>query len=157
MIFCHCLLQQQVCRLRDLFVGYSSAFPIFYSVRIIVNWDSPPSHKLKSWCPSIHANMPGVREQRSELPLHTHGEWHAIQTPLGIYEPSSPHQSFNSRTPHMHLPFSKLLLLHFAGCLPDTITNSVETEPSFIFANREISWHSDFPQVFWPVTQISFP
>lgn len=82
--------------------------------------------------------MSGAESKSTELTLHMHGEWQAIQTLLGICEPSSPHQSCNSRPPQSIPPF-KLLPLHFAAYLLDTITNSVEMESSFIFTNREIS------------------
>lgn len=77
----------------------------------------------------------------TELTLHNHSKWHSLlklhlASISQVLCPS--HQSFNNRPPHMHLPFSKHLPLHFVDCLPDKITDSVEqrSHPSFSLTEK---------------------
>ena len=77
----------------------------------------------------------------TELTLHSHSERHSLfklrlASMSQVLCPS--HQSFNNRPPHMHLPFSKHLPLHFVDCLPDKIPNSVEkrSHPSFSLTEK---------------------
>lgn len=128
-----------------------SRFTILYSVRIIVNGDFWLSHKLQSWLPSNDANISGVKSTRGLSWLYT-AIGSGILFKLCLASLSQvlcpPHQSFNHKPPCRYLPFSKLLPLHFVDRLPEMITDSVETEPSFISTNREISWRFDFPPSF---------